>query len=139
MASTEDGIKTLLVAAGVGVFAATTGWSIQIGRIIDEPDTQIVIFATGGKPSEPKLAIDYPSVQVLVRGSANGYEAARQKIIDVKNALLGLPSQTVNGDRWDSVLAIGDIKGMGYDQKQRPSFVMNFSLIIEPATTGYRQ
>ncbi len=139
MASTEDGIKTLLVAANVGVFAATTGWSIQIGRIVDEPDTQIVIFATGGKPSEPKLAIDYPSVQVLVRGSANGYEAARQKIIDVKNALLGLPSQTVNGDRWDSVLAIGDIKSMGYDQKQRPSFVMNFSLIIEPATTGYRQ
>lgn len=135
----EEGLRDLLVNAGVGAFNANTGWSIIIGTLVDTgPDTVICINQTGGKAPNPKYNIDYPSAQVRVRGISSGWIAARQKARDVKDALLGLPSQTINGDRWDAINMIGDITPMGIDANGRPSFVVNFSLIIEPAVTGNR-
>lgn len=135
----EEGIRDLLVAAQIGTFNATSGWSIVIGRFIDAPNTQIAIVGTGGKAPNPKWNIDYPSVQVRVRGNNSGYVEARQKARDIKDLLLGLPSQDVNGDRWTAVNMIGDITQTGFDQKERPVFAVNFALIIEPSVTGNRE
>lgn len=137
--SWADGIKDLLVAANCGVFNTAGTWQIVIGQTTELTNTLIVINETGGKQSNPAWAIDYPSIQVKVRGNVNGYQAAREKIRDIKNALLGLPSQDLNGDRWTAINAIGDITSMGVDQNNRPSFVMNFALIVEPSNAGYRE
>lgn len=133
MSDPTIGIKDLLVTAGAGVFDSTSAWGIFIGKRPDLPDSCITIYQHGGGTPNPKWLVDYPSVQVMVRGGLNGYQAAYAKAVVIKNTLLGLPSQDLNGDRWVAVNMVGDINSIGQDEKQRPMFSLNFRLIIEPA------
>lgn len=135
MASIVEGIKDLLVLAGVGSFNASSGWSIHIGREPMEPDTCITIASTGGLPSNPAYLLDFPNVQIRVRGRASSYQDAEAKVQEVKDALLGLPSQDLNGDRWVSITQLTDIVHIGFDDNSRPLFTVNLALIIEPATS----
>jgi Bacteriophage minor capsid protein len=134
MTDPAEGIKDLLVTAGVGVFAATTGWGIFIGSEPDTPDTAVTIYNTAGQTGDYMFLVDYPSVQVRIRGAAGGYQAAYAKAYSVLDELMGLPAQVINGDRWDSVTAVGNVNNLGFDAKRRPLFSTNFNLIIEPAT-----
>lgn len=127
--------KDLLETAGVGTFAATSGWSIIIGEMIDDgdfPDTAIAIAESGGEGANPKWLLDFPHVQVRVRGAPNGYQATRTKVAEVQDALLGIASQDVTGGRLVSVTAIGGINPLGFDSHRRPDFTLNFRLITEP-------
>lgn len=138
MSSPSEGIRDLLVAAGIGTYAATTGWSIHISKQPDKPDTAITIYDSGGRPKNPRWLLDFPTVQVRVRGLVNGYLAARAKCEDIDNALVGLPSQDLNGDRWTMLTQISAPTFLGYDENQRPEFSMNYQLTIEPASGTYR-
>ena len=139
MSSPAIGVKDLLVAASVGTFASTTGWNISVGKFPTSPDTSIVCNETGGLSPYPHLRLNFPSVQVMVRGSANGYVAASEKIRAVVDALLGIPSQSLNGDFWGGITQRGDVSFIGFDEKDRPIFTSNFSIIVEPKAGGYRQ
>ncbi len=137
MAEPEVGVRDLLVTNTVGVFAATSGWSIHIGGLPEKPDTAISVSHTGGLNPSPLWLLDYPSVQVMVRGDASGYVAAKAKITEVKDVLLGITSLTLNGDRWDSIRMLGDIGWLGFDNAdKRPIFSLNLTLIIEPAASA---
>jgi len=135
LASIAEGIRDLLVTAGVGTFNASSGWSINIGRSPVTPDTIILITETGGLPSNPAYLLDFPNVQVKVRGNASGYLAALNKMHEVNDVLLGLPSQDVNGDRWDSITQLTNVAHLGYSENQQPLFAGNYALIVEPASS----
>lgn len=123
--------KDLLVAAGAGVFGdAAATWPIWIGRMATEPDNAIYIADSGGVASEAKWLLDYPTITILIRG--RDYSSAYDKARDVKNILHSLPSQDLNGDRWVSCLIVGDLNYIGMSDKDRPTFSLNFRLIIEP-------
>lgn len=139
MADPAVSMKDLLVAANVGTFAAVSGWAISIGEMYDKPDTQITIRNSGGRPSWPTWLLNFPSIQIMVRGSQNGYTDAYNKCVGIKDALLGIPSQDLNGDRLVAINAIGDINDLKSDENRRPMFSLNFALIIEPASGGYRE
>ena len=139
MANPSEGIRDLLVAADVGEFNVTKGWNIVISRIIDDPNTLIVIYDSGGQSPNPQWLVNYPSVQVRVRGGANDYTATRAKCREIQDALLGLNSQDINGDRWVSITQLGDINWVGYDSNNRPQFTLNFRLIIEPPEGTHRE
>ncbi len=128
--------KDILVTAGVGTFGALSGWGIFIGQEPTNPSTVITLFNSGGRESNPLWLIDFPSLNARVRGAPGGYEAAHQKAKDTKDALLGLPSQDLNGDRWVSVTMIGDINELGFNENNQPQFSLNFALIIEPANVA---
>ncbi len=130
MTDVSETLVDLLVTAGVG----TKGGTLFVGRLPTTPDAAIAAVITGGTPPNPKWLLDFPSVQVLTRGAKGGYQAAYTKAQAVKDALLGLPSQDVNGDRFVSVLLLGDLASLGFDESNRIIFSLNFSLIIEPAT-----
>ncbi len=138
MSDPAEGIKDLLVAASVGTFAATSGWGIFIGKEPKAPDSTIAIQVTGGLEPNTIWLLDFPSVQVRVRGDKGGYVAAHAKSVEVQDALLGLPSQTINGDRWDLVVGLGGINSLGFDEQDRPLFSLNYQLTIEPATGTHR-
>jgi len=121
------GAKSLLTTHVV-----TSGWTIEIGALPDSPNKLITINDTGGTIPNPKWLLDYPSVQIMVRGEINGYLATFREAKAVKDLLLGVTSQNLNGDRWVSVLMNGDMAFIGRDESERPLFSMNFSLIIEP-------
>jgi|SRR6478736_7928105 len=134
-----DAVKSILIAAGVGQSSPSQDWFVTVGGTIDSPANLIAIRKTGGKSANPRWSVDYPSIQVRVRGVTNGYRAAEQKVIAVKNALLGIPSQDVAGGRLTAVNAIGDYQDIGQDQNNRPQFTMNFAIIYEPINAGYRE
>lgn len=132
MANPAEIAKDLLVAAGVGTFGSQSGWGIFVSKEPTSPDTTVTVYNTGGLAPNPKWLLDFPSIQVRVRGAANGFVAARQKAQDAKDALLGIPSQDVGPDRLVAINGISDVADIGYDEKERPLFTVNFSLIIEP-------
>lgn len=138
MAAPSTGIKDLLVSATppLGRWENTgSGTPIFISKMPAEPDMCIGIFDTGGQSPDPKWLLDYPSVVVMVRGKT--YSDTSSKARAIRSRLLGLPSQTLNGDRWVSVTQQGDIVDVGRDEKDRQGFTMTFRLIIEPATDTY--
>ena len=129
------GIKDLLIASpALGTFGANTGWSINIGKLVSSPHTAIGIMQSGGLPPNPRYLLDYPSVQIMVRGAANDYQGGLAKAQAVKDRLLGIPSQTLNSDRWVACNMLGDIINLGFDENNCPMFALNFQLIIEPAS-----
>lgn len=136
MTNVAIGVKDLLVAANIGAFAAASGWSINISKEPISPNTTITIFNTAGRPPNPKWLLDYPSLNIRVRGSKGGYVNAEDKAKEVKDVLLGFDSQDINGDRWVSVTMPGDLIFIGYDENERPMFSLNFRLIVEPATSA---
>ncbi|MFV2014006.1 MAG: minor capsid protein [Candidatus Heimdallarchaeota archaeon] len=132
-------IRDLLVTAGVGNFAATIGWGIYIHKEPEAPDSVITIYETGGKPPNPAWLLDFPSIQVRIRGSKGDSVLARAKASEVMDNLLGAPYQAVTGGDLGSITSIGGINSLGWDKNNRPIFTTNFNLILEPSEGLNRQ
>lgn len=131
----ED-VKDMLVdsSIGAGTFAATTGWSIHMTELPDDdntPDTCIAILDTGGigPDPDPNKNIGNPTFQVIVRGARMGYQVAWDKARAIFVGLHGVANQTWNGTRYIQLFAESDILPLGYDEKKRPLFSMNFSVM----------
>jgi hypothetical protein len=132
-------ISDFLASQGLGTLNPAGPWRISTGRQPDSPDTSITVYDTGGQPDHPVLRLNYPSIQIRVRGNKDAYPTAFSKINDVKELLLGLPSQDINGDRWTAVNMIGGVMGAGYDAVSRPEFTVSFRCIVEPAADSSTQ
>ena len=138
-------IKDTLVADGY-VFNTTAGdWRLYIGKQPTSPDRVITIYDAPGLAPNPKWLLDYPSVQIRIRGGQNDYVVASRKAVEVRNRLLGRESYNAyvanpapdNGkDRVVAINAIGDISSVGWDDSQRPEFVFNLAMIVEPSPTS---
>jgi hypothetical protein len=132
-------IADILQTAAVGTQAAATGWSIRIGRLFDEPDTQIAVYDTPSPNPDPKWLLEYPHFQIIVRGNKDDYGGAWQKARDCKDVLLGMFPQVVNSDRIDGIIGVGDINFLSYDTNNRPLFSANFQIFLEPAASALTQ
>lgn len=138
----SEGIKDILVAANIGKFADTSGWCINIGGWPDIPDTSILLNMTGGRSPFPHLRLNFPSVQIQVRGARGGYVKAFKKMQEIVDALLGIPSGVPSvgfPDWWQGITQLGDAGFIGFDENKRPVFSSNFSLIVQPASGTYRK
>lgn len=140
MSLPSEHMGDLLVTKGFiwgDAVSGSTDWRVWIGKQPDKPDRTVTIYDTGGKANNPRWLLDYPSVQVRVRGGPSDYREAHLKATQTRDCLLGIPSYTAgNGDRIVHVNAIGDVAFTGWDQNQRCEFVFNLSLIIEPTTNA---
>ena len=122
------GIKDLLTT-----HVGSSGWQLEISQLPDTPDRVIMISDTGGLEPNPKWLLDFPTVQVMVRGEANGYLDAFREAKAVKDILLGIDSFTsADGDRWVSLTQNGDLAFIGRDDGMRPLFSINIAIILEP-------
>lgn len=127
----SEHFKDLLAA-----HVASSGWQIEIGVMPNSPNQVIMITDYGGLAPNPKWLLDFPHVQVLVRGDPSGYLDTWREAKSVKDILLGIDSQDINGDRLVSVTQSGDLGFIGRDESMRPMFSVNFALIIEPQSVG---
>ncbi len=123
----SQGAKDLLAA-----HVAVSGWRIEIGAMPDKPDKIIMISDTGGQDPNPKWLLDFPTLQVMTRGAVGTYLDTFREAKAVKDLLLGIDAQVLNGDRWDGITQNGDLFFIGQDKNDRPIFSVNFALIIEP-------
>lgn len=126
-------LATYLDSLAIGSLTAGS-WRIFAAKMPKEPDQTISVFAAGGKDANPKWLIDYPTLNVRVRGAPNDWEAPMTKMLAIKDALLGLPGQDLSGDRWVGINMQGDIKDMGIDDLGRYMISADFSCIVEPAS-----
>jgi hypothetical protein len=131
-------IKDVIVAASLaGYNAPTAEWQLFIGTEPPVPEKVITIFRSGGGSPNPKWLVDYPSVQIRVRGAIGEYDDAQSKASSVKDALLGLgPYAHTSGDVLVQVNMQGDIFPLPADETGKPIFVVNFNLRVEPASTS---
>jgi hypothetical protein len=112
-------------------------WSVWIGKQPDKPDRCVTIYDTGGLDPNPKWALNYPSIQVRVRGDINDYLLVYTKAQQLRNLTVGKDSYTAsNGDLICSITGIGDIMSMGRDENNRPEIVFNLRMIIEENLAG---
>ena len=127
----SEDIKDILESSSinVGTFNASSGWSICISEMPNNPNTCILIKDTGGSgDSNPNYSYEYPTIQVLIRGNKNGYLATYSKAEEVKLALNGLTNETLNSARYIQILCRGDIIPIGKDESERPLFSVNFDI-----------
>ena len=130
-------IKDTLVADGY-LFTPGGPYHLWIGKEPASPDKAITIYDGPGLAPNPRWLLDYPSVQIRVRGGQNDYPDAAAKAVEIRNRLLGRESYNAYdglGDRIVSITAIGDISSVGWDDSQRPLFTFNLSMIVEPSPT----
>lgn len=133
-------IKDILVAKSVAVYAAgaqTADWSIFYDYVPkDDPDRCVTIHARGGNDSNPAWLLDYPRIQVRVRGRQGSVVEAHQKAYSIMEALNGYPSTTFGSDRWVGIWNRGGVVPIGPDKNDRPQYVVNFQCIVEPASSA---
>lgn len=136
--SPADGILAILVDAGI----VSTGWVGRVGALHTQAnqDQSIAVLDNGGRGAEVKVAIDYPTVQVLIRGSkaAGGYSAGYAKAEAVLAALQGIDQNPSAYPNLVSCVVRGGITGIGRDENDRPLFSLNFNLITNPSDAGFR-
>lgn len=114
-----------------------SGWQIEIGAMPPDPDKIIMISDTGGQDPNPKWLLDFPTIQIMIRGIVSGYLVTAREAKAVKDLILGVASFTTSeGDRWVSATMNGDLGFIGRDENMRPMFSINFALIIEPQVVG---
>lgn len=130
----ETQIRNMLVAMGT----ATGPWKIYIGRLPEPIDRAIAVMKGTGKASHPSLLVDYPGLQILVRGGPEetGYEEAEAKIREIQDRILGIPSRPAAFPTLISVTARGSIGFIGNDESDRPIFSSNYQLIVEPEASA---
>lgn len=137
MAAPSIGMKDIFVAAGLGSYedpSPKAKWPIYISKLPDEPAECISIADTGGLPPEVRWLLNYPDVTVYVRGKE--YGRTYDKINQLRESVLALPAQEVNGDWWDGVIQLTEIAFLEYDKaRNRPIFSMTFRLFVEPKGT----
>ena len=140
MRSPATNLAMLLDDALVGAVAKAqvtlSRWLIKVGRMSEETNRLIVCSDTGGSTPNPKWALDFPNISVFVRGGVNEYEEAWVKANQVKSALLGIDPTVFEDVRWDGITMRSDIFNTGYDERDRPTFSLNFRVIQEPVVGG---
>jgi hypothetical protein len=134
-------IVDLLIAAGVGSFdssgESSGDWPIRIGGEPDRPNEVITLFDTAGAAPNPKFLLDFPRFSVRVR--ATDYDQAYAKAEEIKGAILGLPSQDLNGIRYIGIYCVLDTFHLKADEKGRHIFVNTWRIIREPVEGEHRQ
>jgi hypothetical protein len=131
-------IAAMIATAGLGTFAAASGWSIAVGGLPTAPDSAISVTDSGGDNPHPAMKLDQPSVQVLVRGAQGDYTGGWAKAEAIKWAILGASAQTINSTRYGGFEQKGDTALIHWDESRRPIFTLNFRVTREP-TGGNRR
>jgi hypothetical protein len=136
--SPAHSISDFLVANNQGVYseAPPVGtYRVGTGREGDKPNQFITVYDSGGsgQPDNPRWRINYPMIQVRVRGNKDDYTGTWSKINDLKELLVGLEPQDIDGDRWSGIIINGGINFIGYDSVSRPMFTVNLKCFVEPA------
>ena len=113
----------------------TQGTEIFVSEQPNLETLTISIYDTGGPEPNPKFLRDFPSVQIVVRGTVRGYQVAYAKAQNIKDLLLGKDPTLVDDSNYVSFRMLGDIISLG-KVDDRPLLALNFLLVIDQAVVG---
>ena len=122
-----------------GLTGAGTIWSGYVGGF-GEQDVAVCCFDLPGRKPEVAMAIDYPGLQVIVRGSRDGssYGICYDQAVKLFNLLQTIPQHPSAYPDLVSCTARTSPAHLGKDENSRHMFSLNFDLITTPAVSGNR-
>lgn len=129
MSSVARDVAAFLQAEGIGTFAATTGWSINVSREPVSPDTCVTIYDTGGDDPDTDEMDERANFQVRVRGF--DYEDCITKARAIRDALIVPGSVTMNGHTYAYVFMSSGISSIGRDDSDRHLIVASYKTVLE--------
>lgn len=119
-------IAGVIVSLGQG----TLGTDLFIGSQPETPDACIVVLDRGGIPSDlgfgySGIQHEYPSVQVLVRGEPEDYEAPRAIAEIIYQGLAEIQATTLSGTLYFLIRPTQPPFDIGTDANQRHQIAVN--------------
>lgn len=125
-AITED-VRDILATAGI----TTVTWPLYIGSEPSDPNNCTTLYDIPGEAPNPKWLLDFPRFMARTRSAS--YVEGYNKAEEIKDALLGLPSQTIGDIRYDGIWVVLDTYFLMADTRGRSIFVNTFRCIREPS------
>lgn len=114
---------------GVSSLGLTIGTDLFVGDLPDGDTLAVCITDTGGYPPVNALTkehFDRPTIQIRIRGARGAYTAAYGLALAIDEELHLLAEETVGGTRYLVIERISDILSLGFDEKHRPEFTINY-------------
>lgn len=133
-------ISALLVSASIGTAGttSTSTWGIFIGKEPAGNYRTITLYNTVGLDPEPLLNINYPSIQVRVRGIVNDYAAGWTKIADISKLLISHAVYSGTTATYTGFWQQGSDMFLMYDENSQPIFISSWRLAAQPTSLGNR-
>lgn len=131
--------KLAAITENAGLIGGATAFKLSVGGF-NGTAQEVTFIDSGGRAPEVKVAIDYPTVQVIVRGSkaGSGYTAAYAKAKEIFDLLQAIPTGPAQYPELASCIAVGFINWLGRDENSMPRFSLNWQLITSSAPIGNR-
>lgn len=115
----------------------TQGSSLFIGQLPDVNVLTTLLTEYQGDVietlSSASIALNRPSLQVMVKGVADDYQNPRTRIVAIQNLLQQITNQTLGGIYFVRVRPTSSILSLGQDDRLRWSFSCNFEVIVGSA------
>lgn len=129
-------LAAFLESEGHGTQWADTGWRIEYGVLSPEPDTVISLMLYGGMADEHAMGygitrLEYPRVQVTVRGAKDDHDTPYIKAMDIRDSLTTLVNTYLSGVKYLEVNAIQPPFFVRRDDNFRVEIGCNFQIIKE--------
>ena len=124
-------IKNKLEAAGVGTFAATTGWAIYIGKEPELPNDVIVIFDLPDGEALDGICTSIESVanhRIVIYSRSESYTVAYQKAIEVEQTI-NRTKFTVGNVRYELVHRDFPPRFETYDENNRAVWYQSYTIL----------
>lgn len=128
-----DDIAAALIAAVPPLgqkTASSTDWFIYEGYMQEAPDRAICIYQAGGRPPETGQPVDYPTIQIKVRGQANDYQAVQAQEAAIYKLLHATAAPILLGSAYVYCYAVqsGPLS-LGQDTNRRPMLARNYRVM----------
>jgi hypothetical protein len=133
-------IAKLLDTEAFGVIGSVNpaDWALNIDKEPDPPDNTITIYNTPSKEPDPQWRLNYPEVQVRVRGRDR--RGAHDKARTIMNRLHGCTAFTGNsGASYRGIWSRGEPTFLMNDSNNRAIFYVNLRMAVEPTDADNRR
>lgn len=126
-----DDVVSALTNAGIGqITSDRDDWFMYCGYLPESPDRAISIFEAAGPAPEETMAIEYPSIQIRVRGARGGddYQTVRAKMRAIFDLLHG-GDAGLGADYVYFYAAHSGALSLGRDENLRNHMATNFRVM----------
>ena len=118
----------------------TAGTNLLYGMMPPSPDICVALHEYSSLMPEYQLGVDninieYPQVQVAVRGVRDEYDAPRLLINNIISALLKIHDQSLSGVKYYAVLPKQSPFSLAPDENMRRIFICNFHVMKDWSIT----
>lgn len=127
-------IAEYLIAQGM----ESGGFTVKYGYLPETPDNVVTMYEYLGLPDEPNLGkgttnLEYPRVNIVVRGTANEYDIPRQKGQAIKTAMARVVNMAIaaSGVQYKAIQHLNGPAFLRRDANFRVLFTSNYQVSKE--------